>query len=309
MVVDTEYENNVENWINSRTPDTSELARLLLKAKGVHRNMTEFAKECGTSASTFSRIANCKIKQAIPTELLEAIAEHADPDSGVEKRHLFHANGMITKMFAERKQQWSTEFRQDEEMFSRENEIKNIIISDLVDRGNSIQLLNHVDDDGASRLVRSIGRTGLLLHVEGCEAEYWKFRVMNLQGISYVDASGELRHRPNYKGEATLLLSRLAEVFLEDVWYPEKLHMCKMSFVFRSVEYYEAFNELVKDKKFNNWFSTILVDTEKRHVVEEYVFNRHDGKQVKSPLNYPLLTISDDDDGDGIEGSIFGEDD
>ena len=74
-------------------------------------------------------------------------------------------------------------YYEDEKLFSRENAIKNLIVSDIVDRGNSIQLLRVLEDPGASRLVRSVGRGGLLLRVSGCETEFWKFRVMNLRGI------------------------------------------------------------------------------------------------------------------------------
>lgn len=305
MVVDIDYANNPQNWIYSRTPNTAELAWLLLKAKGVQRNMAKFAEECGTSASTFSRVANCKISKALPIELLVEVAKHADNESGVEPYQLFSANGMITKLLAEQKLRRDQDFLHDEEMFSRENEVKNILISNLINRGNQIRQYNQIDDANASRYIKSAGRTGLLLSVDGCEAEFWKFRVINLRGLCRID---DPNHRPNYIAEANMLLSRLAEVFLEDMWNPEKLQICKMSFVFSVREYYDEFNKIVCDKKFNNWFSTILIDYSKRQVIEEFVFERIDGKKAKSPLDYPLMTSDEDSFEDDIDCSFFQED-
>ena len=310
MLYGDESINNPDNYEISRIPDTAELARLLLKAKGVSRKMAEFADECGTSASTFSRIANCKISQPIAKELIVKIAEHADPDSGVEVHHLLHANGMVARRENDFRK---TGFYNENDPYSKINDLKNMLVSDLVERGNTIRPIKQIDEPEISRFARAMGRGNLLLQVSGCEAEYWKFRFMGLQGFSYargIDGSDQNRRR-NYKAEARMLLSRLAEVFLEDVWNPESLRLCKMSFVFSDSEYYGEFNNLIIDKKFNNWFSTILIDESRRHVVEEYVFERIDGKEMKSPLNYPLMSDSDSDwgtDNDDFYGYILGED-
>lgn len=306
MIMSDERENDVNNYIIARTPDKAELARLLRKAKGVDKNMNQFAEECETSGSTFSRIANCKITQAVAPELLVKIAEHADPDSGVQAYMLFRANGMLPKDVAERREQMPNRYIREDEIFSREIGIKNALVNDLISRGNQIQLLREIDDPSAGRFIRSTGRTNMLLRVSGCEAEYWKFRVMGMR-FSRVASENETR-RPSYKGEARLLLSRLAEVFLEDMWEPEGFKMCKLSFIFEDEEFYRAFNELVENRLFNNWFSNILIDIEKGQVIEEFVYNRQDGQKLKSPLDYPRMDDGDGGDDDLFDGSIFGED-
>ncbi len=188
------------------------------------------------------------------------------------------------------------ESRTNAVVFEKYDEIKKLIVSDLVSRGNGVQLIKQNDEPNVSRFIRSAGRTGLMLRVSGCESDYWKFRITGLQGFSIINVPGESNRPKNYPAEAVRLLSEVSEVFLEDVWYPEKMNACKYSFVFRDREFYEAFNTLIEDKSFNNWFSNILVDTESKTVVEEYVYKRYDGQTKKSPLDYPVISDFDEDE-------------
>ena len=55
-------------YMQTRVPDITELGNLLKKAKGSNRTMAEYAKECGVSPSTFSRIATGKITQPLSFE-------------------------------------------------------------------------------------------------------------------------------------------------------------------------------------------------------------------------------------------------
>lgn len=56
--------------------------------------MRQFAAECGANQSTFSRIANQVFIGSSSDKLIRAIAEHADPESGVTLDALMAANGM-----------------------------------------------------------------------------------------------------------------------------------------------------------------------------------------------------------------------
>ena len=66
---------------------------LLLAAKGPHRTGIEFCKECDISAPTFSRYVNMHNNRPCPIELLQKVAEHADPSSNVTLEQLIEANG------------------------------------------------------------------------------------------------------------------------------------------------------------------------------------------------------------------------
>lgn len=81
-------------YIGLSDPNRKELALLLKKAKGGGRSMRQFAEECGVNQSTFSRMANEVFIGASSEKVLKAIADHADPESGVTLDMLMAANGM-----------------------------------------------------------------------------------------------------------------------------------------------------------------------------------------------------------------------
>lgn len=86
------------NYIGLSDPNRKELALLLKKAKGGGRSMRQFAEECGVNQSTFSRMENQVFTGASSEKVLRAIAEHADPESGVTLDMLMAANGMAKIM-------------------------------------------------------------------------------------------------------------------------------------------------------------------------------------------------------------------
>lgn len=73
--------------------DKDKFAELLLAAKGERRSMRAFALECGADPSTFTRIIQKTNKGASSLVLIESLAQHADPDSGVTLQQIAHANG------------------------------------------------------------------------------------------------------------------------------------------------------------------------------------------------------------------------
>lgn len=85
---------NKKKYIFKKTHDIDkeEFAALVLAAKG-GRTMKDFAEECGANPSTFTRIIQKANKGASSPDLIEAIAEHADPKSKVTVEKLAKANG------------------------------------------------------------------------------------------------------------------------------------------------------------------------------------------------------------------------
>lgn len=68
-----------------KKPNKDALADLVRRAKGEERSLTSFAFDCGVSPSTLSRIINRKGNKANSDDLIAAIAENADPQSGVHR--------------------------------------------------------------------------------------------------------------------------------------------------------------------------------------------------------------------------------
>ena len=114
--------------------DKVRFAELLSAAKG-GRTMKDFAADCGVNPSTFTRIMQMANKGASSPELLEAIAQHADPASGVTLEALADANGYrirqddrlrSTHLFAQRD--------------NTERLIRNVLVQELLDRGQQVRM-------------------------------------------------------------------------------------------------------------------------------------------------------------------------
>lgn len=281
---------NPDNYIQTRTPDVSELANLIRKAKGVNRTMSEFAEMCGVSASTFSRIANGKITQPLSLEILTKICLNADPDAGVYIGNLTVANGMVTKEFLSRKDSRGVNAQKDEQRFSTENEMKNIISAALLERGLAIAYQKRIHiSEGVPAIAAGCGRGNLLVRVQGYEPMYWKYKTMSYTGIKRCVVGVSPIEGIDYECEADLMFHDEAEYFLLDAWEPEKLCKVKMSYVFPDRQIYEAFYKRVENARVNNWISIVLVDLKLGCVIEERFLNRVDGKTCSSVFELPLM--------------------
>lgn len=75
-------------------PNIDYLSYLTNKAKGSKRSINEFAKDCGVSPSTISRIINKKNTTPNSDRLIKAIADNADIDSEVTLDMLLEAHGL-----------------------------------------------------------------------------------------------------------------------------------------------------------------------------------------------------------------------
>lgn len=116
--------------------DKDAFADLLLAAKG-GRTMKDFAVICGVNPSTFTRIIQRTNKGASSTELLEAIAEHAAPNSGVTIDALAKANGYTVEKDSGIKALKLTSYIDNTETL-----IRNILVQALVDRGQEVRMGN-----------------------------------------------------------------------------------------------------------------------------------------------------------------------
>lgn len=79
--------------LKNKTVDFKRFAELVLQAKGDTRTMQQFAADLGTHPSTLSRIVHMKNTGPSAESLLKAIAEQADPESGVTFDMLMEVNG------------------------------------------------------------------------------------------------------------------------------------------------------------------------------------------------------------------------
>lgn len=311
MKIDLSKQVKVDEYEQTRVPDKTELARLLQEAKGPGRNMATFAKECGSSASTFSRILNCKISQPVDPRLLKAIAENSDEESVDEKifmlHCLLHANGMLNEEDIQEKKEdpfWSKYFEPNEELFSEENEAKNIITMNLLNRGLGIKYLASIKkESGVNEIARENRRGGFVIQIDGHTPDYHIFCAICLnktRRISRGDREDQIDKETGYEyqTEAELLFRDEAVYFLLDAWEPESFQKVKYSLVFTDPKFYRAFYELLAKRKVNSWISLILVDLATQSVVEENIMSRHDNQTLESLFNMPVMSaeVREDDE-------------
>lgn len=291
---------NLDEYHQTRTPDKPELARLLKEAKGEQRNMSDFARQCGSSPATFSRIANCKITQPIDKELLLRIAQNADRDkipvdrvSDDELSNWYllcflNANGMVDNEFIERKKTnpaYGFRFEEDEELFGRENEVINTISIELLNRGYVMQYIGSFDEEeGIDEMLHPRKRGRLTVRIQRAEPKYHSFRAICMDLIDQQElkediAEGEEPEEYYYMWRANGVLSNQALELLNETWNPIGFEKVKTSYVFDDKKLYEAFCMLMKDKKVYSWRSAVLVDLERQCIVEEKYIKRYDGKE------------------------------
>lgn len=89
-----EKNNLFPGYYRIHEPDLELLSRLTILAKGEKRSINSFAKDCGVSPSTISRLINQKNNTPNTDLLIKAIAENADPQSGVTLDILLDAHGL-----------------------------------------------------------------------------------------------------------------------------------------------------------------------------------------------------------------------
>ena len=122
-------------WAKTQTINRDRFAELLIAAKG-ERTMKDFAKLCNVNPSTFTRISKKANKGASSIELIQAIAAHAAPNSGVTLEALAEANGYTLTKKA------SADTSPDSADTIPKTMTRDILVQALLDRGAEVRLGN-----------------------------------------------------------------------------------------------------------------------------------------------------------------------
>lgn len=268
----------------------SELAELLMAAKGKDRSMAKFAEVCGAKPILFSRIMTKSIKKPLDPELIGKIAENV---CGENKDHvtldrLMRANGYVKNMDNESvraaQEREIAQIREKNKDFYRSFE--RILTDELWNRGCMIGQITgrspfETEEPFHDRRfrIKPSGVVGLMLR-SGDENVYWYFRpeVLDEREKSF----GDERRGEVYRSLAGRILRENAELHLRDLWKPNTLKNCRYSVIFTDKEYFVIYKKLIDGQKVNNYFSLILMDMEQKKVTDEYIMPRFDGAQCES---------------------------
>lgn len=241
------------DFVKIGKPNQKKTAELILKAKGNKRTMAAFAKQCGTSASTLSRIVNGKNSRKCSDELLEAIFKNADPDANFSFDELMEAQGMAPKLRNGRTRRF--------EQQKYEQTIEFILFDEIISRGFSI---SRPREEQISDALNYPYRPDLCVvtdAIDGASLLTWHFEFWSL---AYTNKPSEADYWNQIKRIRQKLLMNLGMIYMD------KLVNDKMSFVVTEKYVYDTLIRSIHDTKLKVRVSVILVDLEDKCIKEEY---------------------------------------
>lgn len=231
------------------SPDVDKLKTMIKQAKGASRTMAQYAKQCGVSAATLSRIANGKILDNISEELIRKLYEFQDSDVNFSLEDWRRANGMLELGY----------FRMpsDKNRRAKGTKMMQSIIYALVNR-----LSVKKTDSCEGGLNARMSKPSLRLHLPEKD-RYWSFYI-------YPDVLDEL---PDVSMGDESSLNRMfipvTPIFLTDVWQPCLLEKEKISFVFMDERLMKLLIKFLSGAEVKNEFSIILIDKDGETILKE----------------------------------------
>ena len=247
-----------EPYVQAVEIDYMKLKYYLEKAKGYGRTMSEFAKDCGVSPATFSRVMHGKNRRPLAPELIQAIIEHAENPDEFSYRLVMRANGMVPLESHERTDEFGN---RDSVYMEREYtviaKIKNIIEDEIKARHLMHLFYDRLERD--VKIEKSEYRLNIYsdfaLRVEGYSDMFWSFCLIT-------DEIPESRKNDGQFPRARAIVKRTirnnAEFFLRDVWEPESLEKVKQTYVVIDEEVFKEFEEKIKKIRVNRYATNIM---------------------------------------------------
>lgn len=289
-------EERIEEYVQARTPDKMRLANFIMRAKGPERTMAQFAEICGVSASSLSRAVNGKITKPLSEDLIRAIVNNAAEE--IPLSIVMNANGMVEKEAFERNSiGYQSHYMRRQEQINRENIAKNIISTELLNRGKLIRYFVRLPIEENKKSKFRLGRiSSFALWVENNPSFMWNFVLFSQQLDEDPKEARFLQMRAT---------DRMSSFFLMDAWEPELLEGIRTSMVFVDRAFYEDQVSVLKNAVVNSEISLLLLDTENEIVVEEFVLPRKGNEEyhyifkeeipVKHDFDYWNRSYNEDD--------------
>lgn len=262
------------NYVRVREPNKEKLAELVLKAKGEDRSISAFARDCGVSTSTLSRLINMETSGANSDDLIATIAENAAPDSGVTINELLDAHGLAKYILP------------------GNHDIICSNISSLIEGKFSSDFpsyyvtyrkrteLNRIDTDHMLKIVtehiyKMQNRKYISDNIEiltNSQKYFHDFRDMVKQELcTKKKKSWNLHVHTNEENLYEKLKEVCGELYLVDG------PACKSSIITVEEGEFKAIKRLFEKRKIKDCISLILVDLDKDEVVDEFQLPMHQG--------------------------------
>lgn len=275
----------LEDYYVVYAPDTAELSRLIMKAKG-DMTMADFSALCETSASTLSRAVNGKNAKPLSDQLLETIASHAREGSGVTLELLMRANGKRKKSDSE---EMKSHIDRGSRRIEQEEIVKKTISFELLKRNYKVSLLTSVEME--SRAKSQLGlfnrfTFGLEIAAEKDFPKSWGFVVSTFQN--------PIQNSQEIERTADQWFNKHASSFLADFVEPHKNENLQVFFVFCDPELFGAVKKKVEHFTLQNRYSLVLVNIEKMQITQEWCIPTSNRIQNRKLLTTYYTSFTED---------------
>ena len=277
---------NLEDYELTRTLDSDRLAHAFNIARGNDRTTDQFAKEIGLSQSKCSRIRNGNITRPLKKDVLERIAEHADPSVPKETilLQLLKANGMTEKPKDDATlynyQDLTSHFDAEFELMSLSGTVKETVAMSLLGKGYAVKVIDHIEDTNDSHIESGFMNNLFVVQIMGHKPEEIQFHIYATLPINKAEWPDEDIDEI-YDFEATEVLRHVAINFLVDSWEPERYMDTRHIYVLNDKKLYSSYKKLLETKTVNGEMSVILVDSVNKTVEEEWQIPRKTGEVVE----------------------------
>lgn len=270
--------------------DKDKFAELLNAAKGA-RTMKDFSEICGVNPSTFTRIIQKANKGSSSTELLEAIAENAIPNSGVTIEALADANGYTVE------RDWGIKALKLTTMGTNiETLVRNVLVQELLDRNAEVRMGNIRYNFGKTMALSPDAI--IMTDAFGKKDEVWFVDSI----ATTMDAKTKSINKTTLKRMAFDRLSRFVFISMNKI---ELFRPSRFSLVFFDKDIFNLIVEEFSETLVPTYITLILIDTLNSTISDEFVLPQvADETQESYFLTTPAVANDNEEyltSGDSIE--------
>ncbi len=263
-------DNPFPDCIRVREPNKQKLAELVLKAKGENRSISAFARECEVSTSTLSRLINMETSKANSDDLILAIAEKANPESGVTLEALLDAHGLERYIIPGNPNITYTKFGPlvEGKYFTNLSNYYGTLKKRTNWNGEDVVHVLRIVTERIFQLKKSkklSENVEIGTNLKAYTRDVWKMYQWE-RDTKRKKKSWQFYVQPNDETLFETLKKFFGELYLTDM--PE----CKSSIITVREGEFNAIRLMFKNRKIKDCVSLILVDLDKDEVVDEFQF-------------------------------------
>ena len=256
--------NPFPDYIRVSDPNMELLSAYTILAKGEDRSLNDFAKDCGVSTSTLSRLINKKNNKPNSDSLISKIIENIDPNSEVTEDMILSAHGLakvrvedgiVPEDTSEIVKEASKHFKNRQAMI--EELCRDIMVFDLHSKGYKANY--NVEYNFRDNIILS---TKELRYAADFSIETDAFEGVTKWAFDvYVGHHRPLMHKLSWLFGAAYIDSPLKNGI-------------KVSLILTDADEFNKAKERLETITINDMVSIILIDIDERKIVEEYEIHR-----------------------------------